>query len=255
MLPPVIRKSKPSTSTTTKAPDLSNVAIDLDHNTGLRFWYIESLGDNNSNPKKQTKPHPFANKTVLELGSGTSGLLPLVALAYGAKCVIGTDIDAEVLRRLDENVNWNLGHWKEEKNDGGNLNENECSLVDSYPWGGAEELTWGVSSCHERVLNRLAAATQKDSSSTSIRTSFDIIIASEILYLAGQHKNLAKTIKALCHKDTVVFMAFKKRGLGEEEFFKMAKWAGLECKEVSRDLLDAEFVDDLDHVILELKLI
>ncbi|KAJ3009800.1 UNVERIFIED_CONTAM: hypothetical protein HDU68_002493, partial [Siphonaria sp. JEL0065] len=237
-----------------KAPDLSDVDINLDQNTGLRFWdasyllakYIESLDPPKPTSKKtRLKKHPFYNKTILELGSGTSGLLPLVALSYGAKCVIGTDIDSIALERLDMGVKWNLNRW-----DGFRDTED----VNSY-WG-VEELTWGVATSYERVLQRLETMQHDtaESNEAIVEKGFDVIIASEILYLAGQHKNLAKTIRAFCHEETRVYMVHKKRGLGEEGFYRMAKWAGLDCEEVPRELLDAEFVDDLDHVVLEMKL-
>jgi len=62
---------------------------------------------------------------------------------------------------------------------------------------------------------------------------FDIIIASEILYLPHLHKSLIRTIKYFSHpkennnnkeekKVTLVLGIYKDRGLGESAFFDIA---------------------------------
>ncbi|KAJ3070351.1 nicotinamide n-methyltransferase [Podochytrium sp. JEL0797] len=234
-------------------PDLDNVDITLDQNTGRRFWdasyllakYIYSLTSPQKVSRKSKPIHPFAGKSVLELGSGTSGLLPLVALSCGADMVVATDIDAEALVRLDRAVRENLAQW-EVKRRWRRGEEVNCM------WA-VEELTWGVASDQERVLAKLDSMSKNPSDNGDTPVRFDFVIASEIMYLAGQHKNLVKTIKSFCHKDTIMYMVYKRRGLGEEGFFKMAKWAGLDCVVVPRNAMDAEFVDDLDHEILEIR--
>ncbi|ORY38515.1 hypothetical protein BCR33DRAFT_769038 [Rhizoclosmatium globosum] len=145
----------------------------------------------------------------------------------------------EVLKRLDEGVQLNLEEWKQSSK------WREGQDLDSM-WA-VKELTWGNIDAQDRVSNRLKGMT------TSETSKFDIIVASEILYLAHEHKNLAKTIKAFCHPDTIIYMVYKRRGLGEEGFYRMASWAGLECRDIPRDSLDAEFIDDLDHIVMELK--
>src|SRR5437868_13889361 len=77
---------------------------------------------------------------------------------------------------------------------------------------------------------------------------FDIILASEVLYLPELHKDLVKSIRYFSHsqskndqeagtekeikledetkRETRVLGIYKQRGLGEEQFFKIAKIFG-----------------------------
>ncbi|RHZ57136.1 hypothetical protein Glove_393g43 [Diversispora epigaea] len=65
--------------------------------------------------------------------------------------------------------------------------------------------------------------------------TFDIILASELLYLPELHKDLVKTMKYYCHRNnqnirnkrnTRVLGIYKERGLSEPSFFEIAKSLG-----------------------------
>ncbi|CAG8566189.1 3211_t:CDS:2 [Diversispora eburnea] len=69
--------------------------------------------------------------------------------------------------------------------------------------------------------------------------TFDIILASELLYLPELHKDLVKTMKYYCHRNdqnkgdkknekrnTRILGIYKERGLSESSFFEIAKTLG-----------------------------
>lgn len=72
--------------------------------------------------------------------------------------------------------------------------------------------------------------------------TFDVILASELLYLPELHKDLVKTMKYYCHRNnqdinyqgdkkneainTRILGIYKERGLGESAFFDIAKALG-----------------------------
>lgn len=64
--------------------------------------------------------------------------------------------------------------------------------------------------------------------------TFDLILASEVLHLPRLHGRLLSTISGLLKPsgDTLVFLSFKRRGLGEEAFFDRARREGWRVEEV-----------------------
>ncbi|KAJ3085092.1 hypothetical protein HK100_009165, partial [Physocladia obscura] len=138
---------------------------------------------------------------------------------------MGTDIDDAALFKLEQNVRENVKQWKE------GLQWRVQDDIEQF-WA-SERLSWGDSEDCERVSRRLQSMTGDK--------RFDIILASEILYLDAEHKNLAKTLKKFSHESSAIYVTYKARGLGEERFFRIAEHEGFDVEQVPRDLWDDEF--------------
>ncbi|RUS18275.1 hypothetical protein BC937DRAFT_88965 [Endogone sp. FLAS-F59071] len=183
--------------------------IELHQNTGNVVWdgaYIMS---------RYIASHlsPFLPGTrCIELGSG-SGLVGIAAWLAGAKVVV-TELPGKQLEHLKMNVERNLARILKPFADGeGNSDSEPASSVPNaltqenitiYP------LDWNDP---PTVLQRL------------VSPPYDLVLGSEILYLPQLHKNLVRTLDALCHlpgsgRITTVLMVYKQRGLGEERFFE-----------------------------------
>ncbi|KAJ3408370.1 Methyltransferase-like protein 21A [Chytridiales sp. JEL 0842] len=181
-------------------------------------------------------------KRVLDLSAGT-GLLGIVASFKGAREVVFTDIE-EQLKVLKEEVERNLGK------------------VCDRPGVRVEALEWA----NDSHIDKLAVAAE----------GFDLILASEVLYLSHLHPQLLQTLKKLSqiriaylntiqHQDakrslrgemTKVYMSYKKRGLGEEKFWELVQQeGGWEVEEVNRDLIDEEFRDEKEYAVIRMQYI
>uniref|UniRef100_A0A0A9WLA4 protein-histidine N-methyltransferase n=1 Tax=Lygus hesperus TaxID=30085 RepID=A0A0A9WLA4_LYGHE len=115
-------------------------------------------------------PEVFENKSVLDLGCG-SGLLGILAMKMGSKSVHFHDYNSEVLSFLTiPNVSLN----------------DKCSLDQCQFWCG----DWG---CYEQVDE----------------TKFDLILTSETIYNAANHKKLHDVIKSKLNQGGAAYVAGK----------------------------------------------
>lgn len=82
----------------------------------------------------------------------------------------------------------------------------------------------------------------------------DYIIASEILYLKDLHDCLLDLLVKISRKSTstVIFIGYKYRNLGEEEFIQLATEKGFKLDWISSSQIDNEFGDD--HRIIKMQL-
>ncbi|RIA82986.1 putative methyltransferase-domain-containing protein [Glomus cerebriforme] len=217
-----------------------NDIISITQNTGNIVWdgaYILSkfiidhlLNDftfrENVHDIKATAPRNSVQKKIrfLELGSGC-GLVGLSAWILGGY-VVCSELPGEEFEHTKLNIESNVQlilHQQEErfKSEFNPKNESELNIrlrkddITAYP------LNW------EEL--------PQDSPYSS---PFDIILASEILYLPHLHKSLVKIIKYFSHsisdnfkdkkekRKTLVLGIYKDRGLGEPAFFDIANKFG-----------------------------
>eukprot|EP00038_Savillea_parva_P024242 m.43455 g.43455 ORF g.43455 m.43455 type:complete len:875 (+) comp6409_c0_seq1:110-2734(+) len=154
-----------------------NVDIDVHHNTGLILWDAAFVLARFMETRLGRAY--FAEKRVLELGSGT-GLPSIVAALLGGR-VVATDLD-EALPLLRENVACAVEQHT----------EGDLSLV-------AEHLVWSADTTHADA-------------------PFDVVLCSEVIYDRACHDDLLACLKALSSPTTEVLFAYKRRGLGEDDF-------------------------------------
>ncbi|KAJ1666739.1 Methyltransferase-like protein 21B [Coemansia sp. RSA 1646] len=75
----------------------------------------------------------------------------------------------------------------------------------------------------------------------------DVVLGSEILYLADQHDALLATLAEVMHAQSTAYFVYKERNLGEHTFAAKATQRGFAVKELSRAFIDEEFRDNKDE--------
>jgi predicted nicotinamide N-methyase len=134
---------------------------------------------------------------VLELGAGV-GFDGLVANALGAKEVMITDGNEDVLKLADENIRINVDH-------------------DSLSKGSIKtsQLRWNT----EDEQNFLS-------------TPWDYIFAADVTYLKKNRKDLFATISKLSNEKTITYVSMEPRNVDEvEDVLRTAQEYGLKWKE------------------------
>ncbi|KAG1052068.1 hypothetical protein G6F43_005775 [Rhizopus delemar] len=133
---------------------------------------------------KQKESEDFlTNKTVIELGSGT-GLVGLtIAKIYSKVNKVILTDQLPMMNLMLENIKLNKL---------GHLVQ-------------AEILNWG-----EEIPNELSS-------------NVDVILASDCVYLEIAFIPLIETLLALSTKDTLIYLAYKKRRKADKRFFQLAK--------------------------------
>lgn len=181
----------------------------------------------------------------IELGSGC-GLVGLVAWLTGGYVVCtGTHEDIEHTKfNIKQNVEYVMN---QQQNQFECNKEDEDNVVESR--NRIAQLDKDNIQVH--ILDWTSLPTTEDTTNPLHKSnvpSFDIILASEILYLPDLHKDLVKTIRYFNHSksrndqdtcfekeikskdemkcETRVLGIYKQRGLGEEQFFKIAQVFG-----------------------------
>ncbi|CAG8630407.1 3131_t:CDS:2 [Racocetra persica] len=214
--------------------------IDITQNTGNIVWdgaYILSkyivdhlnldyLADTNRRRKIR----------FIELGSGC-GLVGLVAWLTGIMSSLCTLNDIEHTKfNIKQNVEYVMS-------------QQQNQFEYDRGKGGLDLLDKNDIQVH--VLDWRSLPTTEDTTNPLHKSNiqpFDIVLASEILYLPDLHKDLVKTIRYFSHskpiddqeassetevksendmkRETRVLGIYKQRGLGEEQFFKIARIFG-----------------------------
>lgn len=158
----------------------------------------------------------FAGKSVCELGAGC-GLLSVVLRHLGAR-VVATDLECNLplLRR--------------------NVTSGESGITAT-----ASPLVWG---------KRSAEAVLRDANGGA---AFDVVVASDVMYIIDAVPDLVNTMKALSGHQTAIWLAYGRNRTAEDIFMRAAKQAGFTVTEVVDSELH-EVYQCLDVTVLSLRL-
>ncbi|XP_065184744.1 protein N-lysine methyltransferase METTL21A-like [Sycon ciliatum] len=173
------------------------VKVDAHHNTSEKLWdgsfllasFLESA---------YFRPGFWHGKRCVELGCGT-GLVGIVAWLHGARVAL-TDQEA-ALERARQNVTANVGRVSAADD---TLSPSNIT-VEPLDW--CKVQTKCVTSCEEK--------------------KYDVILGSEVVYLPEMSVHLLATIERLSKPGTDIFICYKERGLGEDNFWKMLAEKGV----------------------------
>mmetsp|Transcript_5561 Transcript_5561/g.8124 ORF Transcript_5561/g.8124 Transcript_5561/m.8124 type:complete len:265 (+) Transcript_5561:95-889(+) len=183
----------------------SNIALNLKgikqengqtlKSTGLTLWRASPALCEYMVPNAE----PMKGKKVLELGAGL-GLCGLLAYFLGARQVVLTDGDTDVLANMRDNVASNT------------LNEHKSENTIS-----CHQLRWGKSNHDTEVL-----ATHFG--------KFDIILASDVIYMEEAIEPLFDTIMELLtmKKNGMVWLSYARRNVGIDAVLSCAQRHGLQ---------------------------
>eukprot|EP00041_Stephanoeca_diplocostata_P021937 m.519351 g.519351 ORF g.519351 m.519351 type:complete len:286 (+) comp21944_c0_seq3:370-1227(+) len=234
--------------------------IDLKHNTGHILWDASYV------LTRYLELHVgkvyFAGKKCLELGAGT-GLPGIVAGMLGASVIL-TDV-SEALPLLHKNCDMAKAranaHIPPTKLDikvqhyrwgtrpcGGDAStsKNSTTIVDvesdSVPGNRGSA---GTAPCDPTVASMGHHIPDACMSTPHLLdTAFDVILCSEGIYDCAFHPALLKSFKILCGKNTVVYIAYKERALGEDTFVEhLTTSPAYNVEEISGEFLDPDFQD------------
>ena len=134
----------------------------------------------------------FTNKRVIELGCGCAPIASIVAGEYGASQSLATDNDEEVLKLATYNVRKN------------SIGVGVPVQVERFDWGDENQ-----------IKSLLGEEENKES------TSFNVILAADVIYWEGAHKVLCESLLKLGDETTIMFIAYQLRMFAYEgTFFK-----------------------------------
>lgn len=204
--------------------------IDTRKNTHEKLWdgaYILSSFLESSYFAKDF----WLDKQCIELGSGT-GLVGMVAWLHGADVVL-TD-RGDCLERTQGNVRRNVDNTCA-----------KCEALDSTKID-VQPLSWGSDDEVAALLSRHADP------SDARQGSFDVVLASEVVYLPDLARPLLKTLRSVCSDTTSVFLCYKPRGLGEDVFWSLLSEYGFRSVTICQTYLPCEFQQSpysIHHII------
>lgn len=171
----------------------------------------------------------FRDRSILDVGCGT-GFIGLLAHFAGAGPVVLSDRPGRALElaRLNASVNTGYGNgygrWKDVKDDG------KCVKVKALSWG-------------------------KDAVDETVGESFDVLLLSEVLYVAqpacvpwslddADLRALAEMTKAKLNATGHAWVTYGNREGGAEQFQRAAEAAGLHFEEVSlKSIIPSEVLE------------
>mmetsp|Transcript_10564 Transcript_10564/g.15917 ORF Transcript_10564/g.15917 Transcript_10564/m.15917 type:complete len:330 (+) Transcript_10564:89-1078(+) len=204
--------------------------------TGLTLWRASKLLCD----FMCSNTHYIEDKTVLELGAGL-GLCGLLAYHLNATSVVMTDGDTDVLAEMRQNVNCNLKTQKEELDD---MTKKKNVYSQDDVDGGDDtsvmqasdkvipcrQLRWGKSYVEKFKSSLEKLSTYKNGETGG---SFDVIIASDVIYVDYILDDLFDTITALLSQsqDAKFLLAYARRAVDISLVFECAKKHRLEWTE------------------------
>eukprot|EP00288_Rhodomonas_lens_P017593 CAMPEP_0177700692 /NCGR_PEP_ID=MMETSP0484_2-20121128/6227_1 /TAXON_ID=354590 /ORGANISM="Rhodomonas lens, Strain RHODO" /LENGTH=245 /DNA_ID=CAMNT_0019211903 /DNA_START=150 /DNA_END=887 /DNA_ORIENTATION=+ len=153
-----------------------------------------------------TRKSLIEDKRVLEVGSGLA-LVSVVAASLLPAHIIATDYDEHVLGLAR-----------------GNLERNVPELAKA---GRAEarQLSWG-----------------SEEDAAALAPPFDVVIGSDVVYREEMFKPLLKTLQLTMGEHTLLVLAHRPRGLGEDKFFFWLKKELDVVEFIGPELLPKEFI-------------
>ena len=132
----------------------------------------------------------MSNKRVIELGCGCSPLVSMVAAEYGAKTVVATDYDAEVLQLAALNVRKN------------SINVGVQVEVAELKWGNQEQISSVLGGGGDEKY-------------------YDYVFAADVMYAPQTHDVLVETMLKLGNEQTMYYIGYQVRlHAFEGNFFK-----------------------------------
>ncbi len=218
--------------------------------TGLTLWRASKLLCN----YLSSNPHIVRNKHVIELGAGL-GLCGLLTYYLGAKSVVLTDGDTDVLNELRYNVDENLKRKNHEENDDNSDDDDddddkeeeeeevEVEAIRKKRKKPSEEivpcyqLLWGKKHTQpfkEQILKSIASDKLDE---TQPMDGFDVIIASDVIYVEYILDDLFETIVTLLSSspDAKAYIGYARRAVDIKLVFECAERHGLTWVEPSCD--------------------
>jgi len=187
--------------------------------------------------------------SCLELGAGT-GVPGIATAMHGASSVVLTDVE-HIVPLLQENCDLNASSIAREC-----TLEVMLSLV--YRWRGYYYHRWSLLALLLYIVMTLSVScllpiqvcsyrwgesTEGDQlslppESPLRRPSFDLILAADVLYRRECHTALAQSIVRYSSPDSITFLLYQDRGLGEQDFIqRLAPEHGLQCERVAHQHL------------------
>jgi predicted nicotinamide N-methyase len=217
--------------------------------TGLTLWRASRILCDYMCSNADTM---IQNKNVLELGSGL-GLCGLLAYYLHAKSVVMTDGDTDVLAEMRYNVDCNLNtaimststNNDNNNNNGEEANKGNQSSSSSNEIIPCQQLRWGkkyLDQFKNSVLKKVPTTEVKkgesdcESESTTTTTTttgtdcrFDVIIASDVIYVDYILDDLFDTIVGLLSpsQDAKCYIAYARRAVDISLVFDCAERHGL----------------------------
>ena len=155
-------------------------------------------------------------RSAVELGAGC-GLLSLVLSHLGARVTV-TDLECNLPLLRD------------------NVTSNGSSKVE------VQALSWGADNARRVRRERNGGM------------PFDVIVASDVMYVPDCVPVLVATLKELCGEDTDIFLAYGRNRTAEESFLLAAERAGFTATTLEAEELH-EVYNCLDVTVLKLKLL
>ena len=159
----------------------------------------------------EVEPALCSDRVVLDIGTGL-GLTSVAAALAGARCVLATDGDDDLLQRLTLP---NLRSAADESlqgfavvNGGAEAMEPPCIAVQRLLWGAAADIDSVRRGCAQAGVPRP-----------------DVILAADIVALPYEEAlpSLLDTLHALAGPDTHVYIAYKPRHVCEKKWFHRAR--------------------------------
>ena len=134
--------------------------------------------------------HPLQQRTVLELGAGCA-VPSLVAMKCGAKAVVATDLDdANRIRSIAEAMQRNCG-----ASSSGDIK----ARAHPFRWEEPDMIT-GCAQALNELLNESSdddAPSDDPSNTAPLQPSFDVICATDCLFIIHLHEHLIRTLDEL----------------------------------------------------------
>ena len=186
--------------------------------TGLTLWRASKLLCN----YMCSNPQVIQNKRVLEIGAGL-GLCGLLAYHLHASSVVMTDGDTDVLAEMRHNVDQNLiSDIERRKHDGITANRTSSMNKPSDEIIPCRQLLWGkkhIASFKKYIVDNM----------NNDDGSFDIIIASDVIYVEYILDDLFETIVGMLSssQDSKFILAYARRAVDISLVFECATKHGL----------------------------
>ena len=258
-------KQDPNKMSTTKEISIQLKGYKHEHerifdSTGLTLWRASKL----LCQFMCTNYTKIRNKSVIELGSGL-GLCGLLAYHLGARNVVMTDGDTDVLTEMRLNVDANLKSEDVKKRDSSSSSSSSSSSpMSSKPSQEilpCHQLRWGkeyTKKFKQEIIQSIQQQEQSTKKNKSITNNtnfneqnkvqemdgFDVIIASDVIYVEYVLDDLFDTILELLSSstDSKAYIGYARRAVDISIVFECAERHGLQWMEPDDGVVEGVYV-------------